>query len=338
MLLRTIRSLNVWPTFTIFAVGAALVVGPTGLPFSEALADEKMRRIGILRHHGAPDEADAAFVRGLRELGWIEGRNIAFEYRWAAGRRDLFPVLARELVGLDPEVIVVTTMSAVEAVRNATSTIPIVMGWGADAVENGAVASLARPGGNVTGLSEPYADINVKLLELLHMTLPGVTRVAVLWNPTVATYARTFEKVKAAAPVLGLTIQSLALQKPEELEGLLDEAARLRAGALIVMGRMYTRFGPQIGRFATEQRVPVFSVSKPEVEKHFGLLAYAQDTRDMFQRAATYVDRILKGAKPMDLPVQLPQKFTLVLNMRTAKALGIAIPPSILIRADELIR
>lgn len=251
--------------------------------------------------------------------------------------------LAEELVRLKVGVIVVSTGGRVRAAMNATTTIPIVMTVAADAVENGYIASLARPGGNVTGLSEQYAETNTKLLEVLHETLPKVKRVAVLWNSAFATYERTFRKAQAVAPALGLTIQSLDLRhtdkrkRVEELESVLDAAVQKRAGALVVMGRMYTTFGPRIAEFATKHRMPVFSISVPSVEKHFGLLAYGWDGNDMFRRAATYVDKILKGAKPADLPVERPVKFNLVVNMKTAKRLGITIPPSIRYRADKVI-
>ena len=297
----------------------------------------KVAWIGVLRHHAGPTADDEALVQGLRDLGWVEGKNLTIEYRWTGGKRDRYAVMAEELIGLKVDIIVTTSAGVARAVKSATGTIPIVMGWGADAVENGLVESLARPGGNITGLSEQYSEANSKLLEVLHDTLPNVTRVAFLWEPASPTYARTYKKAQAVAPGLGLTLQPLALRQPQDLKGLLKEAVLHRAEALVVMGRMYATYGDQIAQFAAEHRMPVFSVSVPMVAKHFGLLAYTYDTRDMFRRTATYVDKILKGAKPANLPVQLPQKFRLVVNMKTAKQLGITLPQSILYRADEVI-
>ncbi len=307
---------------------------------AEAQQTEKMPRIGYLSFDAGPGVRDEAFFQGLRDLGWVEGKNIAIEYRWAAFKRDHIPTLAKELVRLKVDLIVVASGRVVRPIKKATSTIPIVMRYAADAVENGHVASLARPGGNVTGLSEQYAGVNTKLLEVLHETLPKVTRVAFLWYP-VRTYARTFKGLQAMAPALGLTIQSLEMrdrEAPEELESLLETAVQERAGALLVVGGIYNPFGPQIAAFATKNRIPVFAISPSAVEKHFGLLAYAPDWVDMSRRAAWYVDKILKGAKPADLPVQQPITYNLVVNLKTAKQLGITIPPDVLFRADRVIK
>jgi putative ABC transport system substrate-binding protein len=232
---------------------------------------------------------------------------------------------------------------AVRAAKNATTTIPIVMVRAADAVENGLIVSLAYPGGNVTGMSEDHAGIHTKLLELLHETLPRVTRVAILWNPASSTYTRSFKAVQAVAPTFGLTIQSLefdhyqkASSRPEKLESVLQAAARERAGALMVMPAIYNIFGPRIAEFAAKNRMPVFSTTNDAVEMHFGLLAYTWSTSDMSQSAATYVDKILKGANPVDLPVERPRKFELVINLKAAKKIGVTVP--LLYRADKVIR
>ncbi len=208
----------------------------------------------------------------------------------------------------------------------------------ADAVENGLVASLARPGGNVTGMTEQYSEINIKLLELLHETLPKVTRVGFLWTSPSRVYGRTFRAAQAVAPALGLTIQSLALRHPKEIDSVLEAAAQEQAGALLVMGRVYITFGRRIAEFAAKNRVPVFSVAPRAVKEHFGLLSYSPYFIDMFRRAATYVDKILKGTKPADLPVQQPVKFILVVNLKTAKQLGITIPPEVLYQATKVIK
>jgi putative tryptophan/tyrosine transport system substrate-binding protein len=314
-------------------------------PCSSAQAEQprKMPLIGNLDYRAAIDR-DEAFFQALRDLGWIEGQNIAIEYRWAEGRIDRLPALAKELVGMKVDLIVARAAFAVRAAKSATTTIPIVMVRAADAVENGLIASLARPGGNVTGMSEDHADLHTKLLELLHETLPQVKRVAVLWNPASSTYTRSFRASQAVAPAFGLTIQSLQFDhypKPElreKIESVLEAAARERAGALVVMPAMYNILGRPIATFAAKNRMPVFSTTDRAVEKHFGLLAYTWGTTDMSRRAATYVDKILKGAKPADLPVERPRKFDLLINLKTAKQLGLTVPQSVLYRADRVIR
>jgi ABC-type uncharacterized transport system substrate-binding protein len=304
-----------------------------------------VRLIGYL-DYGAAIDRDEAFFQALRDLGWIEGQNIAIEYGWAEGRIDRLPALAKELVARKLDLIVARAGSAIQAAKSATTTIPIVMVRGADAVENGLIASLARPGGNVTGMSEDHADLHTKLLELLHETLPQAKRVAVLWNPASSTYTRSFRAAQSVAPRLGLRIQSLEFNhfleaelRPGKLEGLLETAAKERADALVVMPAMYTILGPRIAQFAIKNRMPVFSISTQNaVKTHFGLLAYTYSTDDMSRRAATYVDKILKGARPGDLPVERPRKFELIVNLKTAKQIGLTIPPNVLARADKVIK
>ncbi len=295
----------------------------------------KMRLIGYVSHRPGPGGSDKAFVQGLQNLGWIDGQNITIEYRWTARKWDRVPALIEELVRLKVDILVTKTRRIAQAAKNATTTIPIVMATGSDAVENGIVASLARPGGNVTGMSEQYSAMHTKLLELLHETLPKVTRVAFLGSPTSPTIVRTLRGLQSMAPALGLTIQSL---NANELESALEAAARERAGALVVPASTYTRLGQRIAEFAAKERVPVFSLSYGSVRRHFGLLAYAPDWADMNRRAATYVDKILRGAKPADLLVQRPAKFRLVVNLKTAKQLGITIPPKILYQATKVIK
>ncbi len=269
----------------------------------------------------------------------MEGQNIAIEYRWAAGKLYRLPTLAEELVRLKVDLIVTAVRGPTQAAKNATRTIPIVMTAAPDAVENGLVASLARPGGNVTGMSDSHSDVNTKLLELLHETLPEVTRVAFLArNPTSPVYVRILRGLQATAPAMGLTIQSLVVRHAEEVESAFEAAGQEHAGALLVSGSTYSRFKRSITEFAVKNRVPVFSPNWPLVEKHFGLLGYGPDWPDMYRRAATYVDKILKGAKPADLPVERPTKFKLVINLKTAKQLGITIPPEVLYRATKVIK
>jgi len=290
----------------------------------------KMPRIGYLHFRAGPIATDEAFLQALRDLGWVEGKNIAIEYRWAAGKRKRFPVLAEELVQLKVDLIVTATRRAALEAKNATRTIPIVMLVASDAVENGLVASLARPGGNVTGMSEQTSDGYTKLLELVHETLPKVTRVAyIITDLTSPVAARTLRALQDTGPTLGLTIQPV-----ESLEAVAQE----RPGALLVAGSRHSRYRRQLAELTAKNRVPVFSPNWPLVEKHFGLLGYGPDWVDMYRRAATYVDKILKGARPADLPVQRPVKFNLVINMKTAKQLGITIPPEVLYRATKVIK
>jgi len=267
---------------------STLAFGMLAAPLAtEAQKAGKMPRIGYLRRDAGPSTTSKAFQQGLRDLGWIEGKNIAIEYRWAAYKMDRLPALAEELV---------------RAAKNATTTIPIVMTYAADVVENGLVTSLTRPGGNITGLSEQYSEVNTKLLEVLHDTLPKVTRVAYLWDPDSRTYTRTFRAAQVVAPGLGLTLQSLELRhkgrsikkSAEVLESRLATAVQQRAGALVVLSRIYRTFGRRIAEFTIKNRVPVFSVSRGSVRRHSGLLAYGPDWSDMARRAATYVDKILQ--------------------------------------------
>jgi ABC-type uncharacterized transport system substrate-binding protein len=255
-----------------------------------------------------------------------------------AGREDRLLRLAEELVRSKVDLLVANTISVGLAAKNATKTIPIVMAVGAEAVENGLVASLARPGGNVTGLSEPYAGIHTKILGLVRETLPEVTRVAFLMDLTVGpTLVRTRDALQATAPSLALTIETVEFRGAAEFERAVQVVARARAGALIVPGSTYVTNGKRIAEVAAKARVPVFSINQLNVETHFGLLAYGPDFLDMYRRAAAYVDKILRGAPPADLPVQQPEKFNLIVNMKTAKQLGITIPSVVLLQATKVI-
>jgi putative ABC transport system substrate-binding protein len=319
--------------FVLLAIFLALSVPAVGQQAAN------MPRLGYLHFRAGPSATDEAFFQGLRDLGWIEGQNIAIEYRWAGGKQERYRALAEELLGLKVDLIVTATRSVTQATKNATSTIPIVMASAPDAVENGLVASLAHPGGNVTGMSEQYAEISTKLLELLHETLPNVTRVAYLGeNPTSPAHVRIVRALQAATPYMGLTIQSLIARKPQELDSLWKAASQERTGAMMVAGTTYGHMGQPIARWAAKNRVPVFTLNWPFVEKYFGLLGYGPDWDDMYRRAATHVDKILKGRKPADLPVQRPVKYVLIANLKTAKQLGLTIPPNVLVRANQVIR
>jgi putative ABC transport system substrate-binding protein len=314
--------------FTLGALAASLV---------EAQQTGRVYRIGLLSLRNGPGAPEEAFSQALRELGWIEGRNIAFEYLWATSQLDRLPALAEGLVRSKVDLIVTSNWRVGMAAKNATKTIPIVMATAAEAVENRVVASLARPGGNVTGLSEPYATIHTKLLGLLHETLPEVTRVAFVSDPTSGTGGRTRAALQAAARSLALTVRVFEHRNPAEFESALQAVARERVGALIVPAGQYTQHGPRIAAIAAKARLPVFSLSDIAVEEHFGLLAYGPDWLDMYRRAATYVDKILKGAKPADLPVQQPARFNLLVNLKTARQLGITIPAVVLHQATQVI-
>jgi putative ABC transport system substrate-binding protein len=246
--------------------------------------------------------------------------------------------LAEELVRLQVDLIVAGGGNVVQAVQDATTTIPIVMPLAADVVETGLVASLARPGGNITGQSDSAIKLDGKLLELLKETLPQVTRVAILWKASVPYLVRRFRATQDAAQALGCTIQSLALRHPDELDRVLEAAAQERAEALVVWGIIYSPFGPRIATFAATHRVSVVSNNGAAVEQHFGLMAYAVNSLDMHRRVASYVDKIFKGAQPGDLPIERPDKFDLVINLKTAEALGITIPPTIRYQATKVIR
>ncbi len=322
------------PVTLVVTLVLGLLAGPLPVDAQQA---GKMPRIGYLSFKASPRGSDKAFRQALRDLGWIEGQNIAIEYRWAGRKRGRYPALAEELVRLKVDLIVTTGRTVTQAAKNATKTIPIVMAVAADAVEHGLVASLARPGGNVTGMSEGHAELHTKLLEVLHETLPRVTRIAFLWRDS-PVYARALRAVQAVAPALGLTIQSLEFRPGEEIESVLEAAVQERAGALMVVTGMYRSSGRQIAEFVAKNRVPAFSISRGSVERYFGLIGYGPDWSDMYRRAATYVDKILKGAKPEDLLVQRPVKFSLVVNLKTAKQLGITIPPEVLYRATKVFK
>jgi putative ABC transport system substrate-binding protein len=276
-----------------------------------------------------------AFVRRLRELGWIEGRTVAIEYRWADGRSERLTEIAAELVRLKVDVIV-TAGSAFLAVKQATSVIPIVFAIAEDPVEAGFVASLARPGGNITGLSIQRADTLGKRLELLREVLPGLRRLAILANVGDPNTVREMGEVAAAARTLGFEAAKLEIRKPEDIAPAF-EALKGGADALYVCGDPLANTNRvRINTLALAARLPTMHFVKVYVEAG-GLMSYGPSFADLFRRAGDYVDKILRGAKPGELPVEQPTKFELVVNLKTAKALGLTIPESFLLRADEVI-
>ncbi len=282
-----------------------------------------------------------AFRQGLRDLGYVEGRNLVIEYRFAEGKSERLPALAAELVALKVDVIVAVTTPEALAAKKATRTLPIVFVAAADPVTSGLVSSLARPGGNVTGLSSFFPELVGKRLELLTQAVPGVSRVAVLWHPGFLPERTEKDMLKGAevtAQALGVRLQFLEARGPADFDRAFSEMTRARAGALTVLGTtMLFNERRRLVDLATKSRLPAVYPWREGVDAG-GLMAYGPNIPDLFRRAATYVDKILKGAKPSDLPVEQPTKFELVINLKTAKALGLTIPPSLLGRADEVLQ
>ena len=297
----------------------------------------KVYRIGFLSTDPPRARLWEALLDGLRERGYSEGRNLVFERRFSEGKAECFPELAAELVRLKVDCIIVPTTPAALAARNATQTIPIVITAANDPVGAGLVASLARPGGNITGLSNLASELTGKRLELLKEVIPGLTRVAVLWNAANPANASAWEETQAAARALGLLLHAQDVRSPQDLEGAFTHTAQVHPEALLVLqDSLIVMHRPHIVAFATQQRLPGVFANREWVVAG-GLMSYGPSTLDLFRRAAIYVDKILKGAKPADLPVEQPVKFELALNLKTAQALGLTIPPSVLLRADEVI-
>ncbi len=303
----------------------------------EAQQAGKVARISFLSNRSGPGVSEEAFRQGLQDLGWVEGKNIAFEHRWRTTVRGRYHEQTQELLRLNVDLIVTAGRRAAQAAKETTKTIPIVMAVAGDAVENGLIASLAKPGGNVTGMSEDHASSHTKLLELLHETVLRAKQVAFLWRDS-PVYERSLRAVQRVAPAMGLTIRPVEYRRGDEIESVLKAVGQEQPGALIVVAFLYRHFGPQIAAYAEQNRIPVFSVATSGVRKHFGLLAHTYDRNDMYRRAATYVDKILKGAKPANLPVERPRKFALIINLKTAKQLGVTISPNVLYQATKVIK
>jgi len=308
---------------------------------SEAQQPKKVPRIGYLTSSEPARESRFEAIRlALRELGYIEGENIASEYRYAAGKLDRLPELAAELVRLKVDIIVATGGGPViQAPKNATKTIPIVMvGQGADPVEAGLVESLARPGGNVTGLTNLLIQLGDKRLELLKQAVPKVVRVAVLNVRGNRTHELELKEVQTAARALVLTIRSWEVQGTHDFDRVFAAMGKQRSDGLYVPGGPVMRENEKrIAGFALKSRLPSVYTTRAAVDAG-GLMYYGADLADSYRRVAYYVDRILKGAKPADLPVEQPTKFELVINLKTAKQIGLTIPPAVLARADKVIK
>jgi len=327
-------------------IGLAVVLGlnlTLASLAAEAQPEGKVYRIGYLSPVplSAPpvSRLTEAFRQGLRELGWVEDQNIVIECRTAEGRFDRLPDLAAELVRLKMDVIVAAATPAAVAAKNATATIPIVGVSMADPDRLGLIKSLARPGGNVTGVSYSVElETLGKSLELLNSAVPKVRRVAILSNPANPGHALAIRKLKVVAQSLGLQLQLLEARGPDEVDGAFAAMTKEHAGAVLaVSDTLFYVHRLRLADLTAQNRLPSIYGLREIVEVG-GLMSYGANTADMFRRAATYVDKILKGAKPADLPVEQPTKFELVINLKTAKALGLTIPQSVLIRADEIIQ
>jgi putative ABC transport system substrate-binding protein len=317
----------------VIALSAGSLMAPLA---SFAQQQGKVWRVGFL---SAATNSDfyGAFPQGMRELGYIEGKNLVIEWRFGGGRFERLPDLALELVNLKVDVIVASTTPSIRAAQKATGTIPIVMANVGDAVGSGFVKSLARPGGHVTGVSNIAPDLGAKLLEMLLSMVPKLSRVAVLVNPDNSNSTAFLKSVEAAARRSNVKILPLETRSPQEVEHAFSMMGRQDAQAVIVARDPFlTQQRVQISELAAKNRLPSIC-GNPEYVKVGGLLGYGANTFDQFRRAATYVDKILKGAKPGDLPVEQPMKFELIINRKTAKALGLTIPQSLLISADKVI-
>ena len=307
---------------------------------ADAQQPAKIPRIGFLIASASSANSDriAAFRQGLRELGYVEGKTIIVDYRYADGKLDRLPGLTAELMGLNVEVILTGGPADTRAAKNATSTIPIVMTFDNDPVGNGFVASLARPGGNITGLSTLAPELSGKQLELLKEIVPKLSRVAVFDNSTNPGNALVLREIELAAAALKIKLQKLDLVDRKDIEPAFRTARKDHNEAVIVAGSaMLSSDRSRVVDLAVKNRLPVIYYTLEMVEAG-GLVAYGVNRRDLTRRAATYVDKILKGAKPSDLPVEQPTKFDLVINLKAAKQIGLTIPPSVLARADRVIR
>jgi putative ABC transport system substrate-binding protein len=327
-----------------FATLQALVVLACDLlaaPFAAgAQQPAKVPRIGFLSSDVpvAIAEPMEAFQQGLRDLGYAEGQNIVIVYRFAQGNVNRLPDLAAELVHLKVDVIVAATTPAAQAAKSAAGPIPVVFAAVADPVASGLVRSLAQPGGNVTGLSVIGTDLSGKRLELLKEVVPRASRLAVLWDPGGPAGALLLRETEAGARSLGLEVQRVEARGPDDFQSALSTITRMRAGALVVLpSLLYNAHRYRLADLLIRERVPAVFTRREFVEAG-GLMSYAPSFAASYRRAATYVDKILKGAKPAEIPVEQPTRVELVINLKTAKALGLTIPQSVLVRADQVIQ
>jgi putative ABC transport system substrate-binding protein len=320
------------------ALAAALAVGLLAAPLGAGTQPAgRAWRIGVVRGSAPPAAEIEAFRQGLRELGYVEGRNLEILFRWAEGRDERLPALVAELVRLNVDLIVSSAPAATRAAQEATTTIPIVMVTVADPVAFGFARSLARPGGNITGFAFQHPELSGKRLALLKEAIPKLSRVAVLWNADNPYKAADMREVEAAAAGAGVMLLSLAVRGAEGFGGAFEAARHGQAGCLITLEDPFTiAHRARIVELARKHRLPALYGRRVYVDAG-GLMSYGPDPLDQYRRAAIYVDRILKGARPGDLPVEQPTKFELAINLKTARALGLTIPPAVLLRADAVI-
>jgi putative ABC transport system substrate-binding protein len=297
----------------------------------------KVHRIGVLADASESAPAFTHFRERLRELGYTEGGNLVFEYRFSQGRADRLPHLAADLVGSKVDLIVAVFVTPTRAAHHATRSIPIVMIGAGDPIGAGLAASLARPGGNVTGTASYLPELGGKPLELLKEMIPDLQRVAVLWNPSNPTHAEYLKDIEPAARSLAIQLQPQPALKPEDLGGAFRTAARGATGVWVLGDGMFIDHRARIVALAEAAGLPTLSTARSFVEAG-GLVSYGPDPLTMFGRAASHVDKILKGAKPGDLPIEQPTKWDLVINLKTARTLGLVIPPALLLRADRVIQ
>ena len=324
-----------------FALRAITILGlalHTGSLAAEAQQPGKVPRIGLLAQAPPTRPPVEAFRQGLRDLGYVEGKNVLIEYRHTEGKPDRLPGLAAELVRLKVDVIVVSGALATSAAKNATREIPIVMAVAGDPVDSGHVASLGRPGGNITGLTNLAPELGGKRLELLKEVIPGLSRVAVLSDPTNPIFKLQLAEVERAASALKLQFQILEVREPTDFDSAFGAAKKGRAGAVSTLASAFLAgHRKKLVDLAERSRLPTMYHNREFVEVG-GLMSYGVNNSDLYRRAAVYVDKILKGATPADLPIEQPTKFELVINLKAAKALGLTIPQAVLQRADRVIQ
>ena len=326
-----------------FPLAVGLIAALAFMPLeTEAQQARRASRIGLLSPSSLSDPRTRAFVeafrQGLRDLGWVEGQNMTIEYRWAEERTERLPELARDLARLKVDVVVAATSPAVQAAKEVSGTIPIVMTNAGDAVATGFVASIARPEANITGLSMMGGELVAKQLQLLKEVVPSLSRVALLWNPTNASNAPQLRHAQDAVRTLGIRLHPLEVRGPGEIEGAFAVMTKEHVGAiLVVLDSMLVANRTRIAELAAKSHLPAMYGLTDHV-KAGGLMAYGPDVADMYRRAATYVDKLLKGSKVTDLPVEQPTKFELIVNLKAAKSLRLTIPPSVSTLADQLIQ
>ena len=323
----------------VISLGAVVLAAP--LPSFGQQRPAKIPRVGYLQPV-VPENGTSPlledFRQGLRELGYVEGRNLQLEIRWGEGQLDRLPALAEELVRLRVDVIMAVTSPSVVAAKQATGTIPIVMPFSSDPVGDGLVASLARPGGNITGLSMMAPELGAKRLQLLKETFPKIFRpVAVVWNPDYVGMMARFRETQGVAPAVGIGVRSVEVRDSRELERALETMDRERPDALLLLADPLTiSQRVRIVEYAAKEKIPAIYEISQFVDAG-GLMSYGPNIDELVRRAATYVDKILKGAKPADLPIEQPTKFEFVINLKCAKALGVTIPQSVLLQADRVV-